>query len=252
MATAPLLLIASSSLASTNLLVNPGFEEPPILGAGQSDLAVDDQKMIRTVYLGDDNYYHAISGIADWQYAIPGDHGTASDHGLSRPTAFGDPTGPRMLFINNWDRRVSQSVSETIQVNRTYRATVVFGMPLDQDTDSKAGLFQLIAGPMDLGNPDFLASESLVLAEWRVGSAGWTGATLNQVVSGFTLVPLTLEYTAQPGDPGISKVLTVSFRTEWDSAGITLWDDATLTVVPEPAAALGFCLGMAFLARRRR
>ena len=50
-------LISAPALA--NWLVNPGFEVPPILGAGQSDVEIAGQKAIQTDPMGA-GYDHSI------------------------------------------------------------------------------------------------------------------------------------------------------------------------------------------------
>lgn len=242
-------IVLATTAAQAVVLANPGFEAEPILGSGQTALEIGDMKMIETDPLNP-NYLATISGIVGWQYALPYS-GTGSDHGLWRPTRFGDPTGPQMLFINNWNRRVSQTVAQTVVAGMTYRVAATFAMPLDKAGDPKAGMLQLIAGEMDASNPDELGPDALVMGQFIVGSEWWTGSTLDHVVNAEELYRVQFEVFVPVGSAFVGKALTVSMRTEDGSAGPTAWDDVQLDAVPEPTTWLAMGLGLAILARRR-
>lgn len=237
-----------ASVSGANLLMNGGFDDPPWLNSGQTDVAVDGQKMIIQDPL-EPGYADAIGGILDWVYATP-NSGRSSDHGIKRPTEFGDPTGPRMLFINNWERRVSQPVGVSITAGRRYVAEITFGMLLDYQLSPKAGRLQFWAGEPSFANPDQMAAGSILLGEIRIGSQGWTGQ-LDRVVGDRSLTRLQVAYDAMPGDAALGKPLTISMFTEFGSEGITCWDDASIEVVPEPASLAVLGMGLLLLRRRR-
>lgn len=241
-------LVGVAAVTPANLLMNGGFDDPPWLYNGQTDVAVDGQKQI-IMDATEPGYFDAIGGILDWTYATP-NSGRSSDHGLKRPTEFGDPTGPRMLFINNWERRVSQPVGVSITAGRRYVAKITFGLLLDYAASPKAGRFQLWAGEPNFANPDQMATGSILLGEVRIGSRGWTG-TLDKVVDDRSLTALEIIYDAQGGDAALGKPLTVSMLTDTGSEGVTLWDNASLEVVPEPSGLAALALGLLCLRRRK-
>jgi len=242
------------SAYGANLLLNGDFESPPVLGVGQTAVAIGEQKQIRTDPLGP-GYSGAISGIDDWTYGTPEDGGVASDHGIARHNAlFGRPAEGQSAYINNWNRMVSQTVSPTIGPGYTATASIDFGTLGDDNDNGRAGVFYLVAGEADPLNPDQFSAGSIILDQLVVANPSWGLSTPDVIVGNFEYLTLDLSYTYGLGDPALNQPLTVAFRTVTFSVGATYWDDATLEVVPEPSslalAALG--LPLILLAARRR
>lgn len=112
--TAFVTLVLSSTgetVAAPIVLINSDFEAAPILGLGQTGVALGGTKLIQTNPAVMPQYGSAISGILGWNYALPAG-GTASDHGLARRNAnFGLGTAGQLAFINNWNRMISQTIA---------------------------------------------------------------------------------------------------------------------------------------------
>lgn len=249
------LALSAASVSFGNVLVNGEFDNLPILHDGQTDVEPDKSKMIvpaLDLVVDPNEYYNGISGIEGW-IAGSYDGKGVSDHGISRLTYWGDQDDPRMLHINNWNRRVSQTTSLAVELGYTYTATVRMYMKLDNVDANKAGLFQLIAGGMDSTDPDQLADGSLVLDSLTVASQHWSDPK-DYTLADQQYVDLTLTYTPTAGDAALGKYLTFAMRTEWGSEGPTFWDHASLSAqaVPEPASLLFIGAGALALYRRRR
>ena len=225
-------------LSAPNLLLNGDFNASSILGTGQSDLTTVGTKEIQPDS-GKGNFLDSVSGIQDWTYRTPESYG--SDHGPAIETAFGNPSGERMVYINNWNRMMSQQVSPTLSAGMTAFASIQFGTLGSAKDAGRAGTFYLVAGGVDLGNADLFASDAVILDSITVGNPAWNRrknppANLASVrVGEGVLTTIGLHYTFQVGDPALTMPLTVAFRTEDGSVGMTYWDNASLSVVPEPS-----------------
>ena len=117
----------------------------------------------------------AITGICSWTFATPLANGTASDHGLSvRDGSFGDPSG-QIVFINNWGRMMSQTISPAIMNKDRVTTSIKFGT-LGSDTDGgRGGRFFLVAGEADSSNPDVFSARSIILDAVSVANPTWSG-----------------------------------------------------------------------------
>ena len=228
----PILILAvGATLMVTNaamadLLTNGDFEMPSILGEGQTEVGPNESKLIET-NPASPYWEWAISGVQYWDNALEyGDPPSRSDQGIATyDDIAGDPNEPRYAFINNWDRRFNQTVSTLIEAGVTYTATIDFATRLDDPGQNRAGLFELRAGPMNPNDPDDPGS-SILLDSLTAGTAG---ADPDVVVNDREWTTLALSYTPTgPADPAVGRPLTLTFRTEWGSAGPTLWDNATL------------------------
>lgn len=243
-------LIAVSPLASAvNLLNNPGFDEAPILGSGQSDVGPGETKMIVISDSIDPiAYQNAIWGIPGWLYWLP--DGISSDHGISRDVRLTPISGERFGFINNWNRRMSQVTSHLVQVGDVIHAEVWVGSHEPDARASRVSLFAGYPGPVDF---DQFAPETVVLSERTAANAAWTTYTPDVLLPGVGWSRVVLDYTVGAGDPAIGKTLGFGFRTEDASVGPVFYDAALLEVVPEPASMAALVVGvMAFLRARRR
>ena len=243
-------LIPSTTIAA-NLLRNGDFQAPAVLGPGQTQVPEGRGKLIQTNPLASP-YSDAISGVSDWVYALPSS-GTNSDHGLSRQNAlFGLSAGGQFAFINNWNRMMSQTVTAIISPGDTVTASIQFGTlgsPLD---NGRAGRFYLVAGEANSPNLDTFSSRSIILDELSIANPSWTGFIPDVSAGNGTFIPLSLSYTFQPNDPALGLPLTVAFRTVTSSVGPTQWDNASLTVVPEPSTLLLASSGAALCLSRKK
>lgn len=240
-------------------VVNGNFNQSAILGPGQSALVPGDHKMIITD-AGVPNYANSIAGISGWTYALPGWGGNWvgvwSDHGLSYSTGFSNGDGTMAAHINNWERTMSQTVLGSLVGDSNITATFRFGTPVDGGA-GRAGMFLLIAGTMDAGNPDVLASGASVLASFTVGNTGWGGAVPDATVPTGEWGTFSFSHLLPAGSPEIGQPLTIAFRTLTNSVGSTFWDNISLAInpVPEPPVLLLLAAGGAGLVaagRRRR
>ncbi len=228
--------------ARAQIVVNGDFNQPAIVGAGQSALVSGDHKMIITSN-GVPGYVDAISGIAGWTYALPGWGGSWvgvwSDHGLSWSTAFSNGDGTPAAHINNWERTMSQTVLGSLSGGTTYTATFQFGTPADGGA-GRAGLFMLIAGTMDAGNPDVLAPGATMLASYLVGNTDWTGVPPSAMVPTGFWGTFALSHTEPVGGAHVGQPLTIAFRTLTSSVGSTYWDNISVSAlaIPEPPVLL--------------
>jgi hypothetical protein len=203
---------------------------------------------------------NSIAGISGWTYALPGWGGNWvgvwSDHGLSFPTGFSNGDGTMAAHINNWERTMSQTVLGSLVGDSNITATFRFGTPVDGGA-GRAGMFLLIAGTMDAGNPDVLAPGASVLASFTVGNTGWGGVAPNATVPTGEWGTFSFSHLLPAGSPEIGQPLTLAFRTLTNSVGSTYWDNISLAInpVPEPPVLLLLAAGGAGLAaagRRRR
>lgn len=232
-----LLSAISHTRAEIITLVNGDFEALPILGAGQTEVSFGAVKLIQTDPNVIGQYGGSISGIPGWTYATPGSGGTQSDHGLARREAsFGRPASGQSAFINNWNRMMSQTVQASLSAGTTVTASIDFGTLGTPGDLGRAGRFYLVAGEASTSNPDQFSPRSRILDSLTVANPSWTRFTPTLQVADGVYLPLTLSYTYGPGDPHLDLPLTLAFRTEWFSVGITYWDNAVLSVaaVPEP------------------
>lgn len=252
------LALAVAGSAHAQLLVNGDFNQPAILGAGQTQLAVGNHKMIITDN-SVPNYSSSISGISGWTYPLPGWDGqwvgVWSDHGLSFSTGFSNGDGTMAAHINNWERTMSQTLGSPLSGGTTITANFKFGTPADGGA-GRAGMFMLIAGTMDPANPDVLAAGSTVLSSFTVGNLGWNGVTPNATVATGLWGTFSISHSIPQGDPLIGQPLTIAFRTLTNSVGSTYWDNISVSIQPIPEPAIGFMLGTGLVAlavaRRRR
>lgn len=226
-----LLLTGDKAIFSDSLLINGDFESPPVLGPGQTAIPIGGAKMI----INDpaiSGYSNNISGITGWNYT-----GTVSDHGLARRNAdFGLPSSEQAVFINNWNRMLSQTVSQVPAVGETVSASIDFGT-LGSDGDrGRAGRFYLVAGEADPANSDQFSSRSIVLDEVTIANPTWSVFTPDWTVGNREYFTLHLSHAYEANDPALGLPLTIAFRTESGSAGYTYWDNASLQVVPEPSS----------------
>lgn len=244
---------------AANLLINGDFQAVPILGSGQSDLPVGTNKLINRL-AGSSGYSSSISGISGWVYATPGLSGNSSDHGLSKGNGtFGFGTVNQSAYINNWNRRMSQTVVTQQGAGDTVSAQIDFETFGSDSDGGRAGTFYLVAGEADSSNQDLWSSRSIVLAQLKVANPTFQPGTFNPDVTVLNRQPvhLQLNYTFAANDPALNLPLTIGFRTEWGSVGPTYWDNASLQIssVPEPSTyALGLIAAnaMAWVARRRK
>lgn len=231
------ILVTVAALATpafANLLSNGDFEADAIITGDQTVVGDDETKLI------DPSLADKISGVQDWLGLSP------SDHGLTRENDLGGSDTQQFAFINNWNRRMSQTVAEVVQEGVTYVAEIDYAHNSNMTTEEKSGEFYLYAGTMD--SPDSPAADAVELGMVRAGNSLWDGDPLDVVVDAYEWVTLRIEYTAQAGDPAIGKPLTVSFRTDWGSGGPNFFDNAVLT--PEPASLLVLALGGLMIRRR--
>lgn len=252
------LVMWGGALAQT--VVNGDFNQPAILGAGQSALVAGSHKMIITE-VEVPGYTNAISGITGWTYALPGWGGNWvgvwSDHGLSFSTGFSNGDGTMAAHINNWERTMSQTVLGSLTGDSNITATFRFGTPADGGA-GRAGMFLLIAGTMDAGNPDVLAPGATVLATFMIANTGWGGAAPNATVSTGVWGTFSFSHLLPAGSPYVGQPLTIAFRTLTNSVGSTYWDNISVAIsaVPEPPAVWLLGLGgtglLAAWRRRRR
>ena len=224
-----LLVVAIQRAPAAELLVNGGFQAPPILGTGQTDVGIGTGKLIST-NPASSGFASAISGIANWTYRLPNNSGTSSDHGISRPTVFGDASGPRMVFINNWGRMMSQTINPVLAPGDVATAQIQFGTAGSDTDGGRAGTFYLVAGEAAPANLDTFSARSIVLAKIVVGNPTFTSVPRDLTVGNRILTTLTLSHTYAAGEPTLSLPVTVAFRTEGSSVGPTYWDSASLTV----------------------
>ncbi|MCY2932910.1 MAG: PEP-CTERM sorting domain-containing protein [Planctomycetota bacterium] len=249
-------LLFQQETSAANLLINGDFEAAPILGPGQSDLAVGNLKFINTS-ASDPN---SISGISGWVYATPLWNGYASDHGLYKGTGIlGSSSINQVVDIHNWNRKMSQTVITQQGAGDSVSAEIDFET-FESDSDGgRAGTFYLVAGEADSTNQDLWSSRSIILAQLKVANPTFQPGTFNPDVTVLNRQPvhLQLNYTFAANDPALNLPLTIGFRTEWSSVGPTFWDNASLQIssVPEPSTyAFGLIAAgaMAWVARRRK
>lgn len=245
--------------AVAQTVVNGDFNQPAILGPGQSALVPGSHKMIITSS-GVPNYSNAISGISGWTYALPGWGGNWvgvwSDHGLSYSTGFSNGDGTMAAHINNWERTMSQTVLGSLAGDTNITATFRFGTPADGGA-GRAGTFLLIAGTMDAGNPDVLAPGATILASFTVGNTGWGGAAPDATVTTGVWGTFSFSHLLPAGDARVGQPLTIAFRTLSNSVGSTYWDDISVAISPVPEPPVAFLLatggaGLVAAGRRRR
>jgi hypothetical protein len=245
-------------------LVNGDFSAPPILGLGQIDVSLNQHKQIQPNPLGN-NYANSVSGIVGWLSGTPESYG--SDNGPLLTDAFGNPNGERMVFLENWNRMMSQTVTPTVTVGETAVAQIQFGTRGSDSDRGRAGTFYLVAGAADPSNPDVFKPGSIILDEVVVGNPSWNAANSSPqaqvLVGNNTLISLELTHEFTAGDPALGMPLTVAFRIATPSWGETDWDNASLTLspavpgvsdIPEPSifgAAAGLALLGFGLVRRR-
>lgn len=237
-----LVLIGWPVVHATPILVNGDFENSPILATGQTGVSIGGSKWISTTPSGP-GYSTAIAGIDGWTYRTPFASGTHSDHGIARTnSSFGLPSTGQSVFINNWDRLISQTLIAPGDVGYTLAATIDFGTLGSATDGGRAGRFYLVAGEANPFNRDEFTPRSIVLDEISVGNPTWSLFTPDLLVSNGLYIPLTLSYTYLPGDPALGLPVTVAFRTVTSSVGPTYWDNASLTVlaVPEPNSMIIF------------
>ncbi|MBL8086967.1 MAG: PEP-CTERM sorting domain-containing protein [Chthonomonas sp.] len=240
-------IIFVPSAQALNLVLNPSFEETPILGFGQSDVAADESKMIR-LDPATEFYTSSISGVPHWVNGLNSDQ--ASDSGISRILGISPIEGERYAFINNWNRRFSQVLAHTVAVGETYQATVWVGSLVD---DARCGRISLVAGDLNPTDADLFAPGSIILSEKTAGTASWTWFQPSVILPGVGWNRVDLIYTVLPGDAAIGKPLMISLLTEAESVGPVQFDAVSVTVVPEPASLAALGLGfVALLSRRAR
>ena len=224
--------------AQAGELLNGDFNQPALLGPGQTAPAAGQYKLIITDS-SHAEFTTAISGIPGWTYALPGWDGAYvgswSDHGLCRPTQFSNSDGTTAAFINNWERTLSQVAATPLTADTRITATFDFGT-LGNGTEGRAGTFYLIAGTMDAANLDWLASDASILTSLTVANTAWAGLTPNYTQMDGAWSTYTLSYTVTDLDPFIGRPLTIAFRTLNGSAGSTSWDNISVSVlaIPEP------------------
>ena len=231
---------------SQNMLANPGFDLPAILGAGQTDVAFGESKMIITNPIIP-QFTNAISGVFGWQYQLP--DGFSSDQGISRDERLLPVDGDRYGFINNWDRRFSQTTSHLLQAGDLIHASIWFG---SHESDARAGRISLVAGNLDPMNFDQFTQDSIVMAEKSVANSAWSLFTPDALMPAVGWLKVDIDYFVVPNDPGIGKSLLFSVKTEAESVGPVQYDAASLTVVPEPGSLLVFGIGTLLFASKRR
>lgn len=237
------LSLLGAQASALNLLTNSGFDLPPTLGAGQSDLLLGDLKMIETD-TASSLYPGSISGVPGWLYRLPDGH--SSDQGISMDTRLSPIDGGRHGFINNWNRRFSQTPT-VIMANTDIIASIWVGSYL---AGPRAARVTLVAGELDPNNFDEFLPSAVTLAEKTAATAQWLSYTPDYVLpdNGWTLVTLT--YHVAPNNPLVGTPLTFSFRTEAESLGTVQYDATSLEVVPEPSSIAALGLAAALLLRR--
>jgi hypothetical protein len=253
-------LLAGNAVASqfdANLFYNGGFEMDPILSEGQTAPGEGETKLTET----DPNnewYPIAISGMPYWNYSF--DQGefdgyTGTDIGMGYALSLGDGNMGRVLNINRWDRRVSQTAAGVvIEAGYRYTLTARCYLPLDDAGDFKVGTLSLYAGTP--GNPDdFVLLNQLGYAHAiSPGASDAYGGDRSFLINSAGWVDLSISYVAATDDVNLGQGLTACMVTESGSLGATYWDNVTLTAtpVPEPASiSLGFAV-LALVCRRRR
>jgi len=245
-----LALPVSLPVVRAQMLVNGDFNQPAILGPGQSVPVAGDSKRISTAPANPD-YASAISGIAGWTYALPGWNGswvgTWSDHGLCLLTGVSNGDGSQAAFINNWQRTMSQTGPRPVALGTVITATFDFGT-FCTPAYGRAGTFYLLAGTMDPANPDLFSTDATVLASLTVANPAWTGDVIPGAIQAFdTWGTFSISYTVSSNDPLAGKPVTVAFRTLNNSAGPTYWDNISLSFVAIPEPNIFFLLGAGLL-----
>jgi hypothetical protein len=239
-----LCVAALATTASATLLSNGDFSLAD-LGAGQS---LPDPGGYKAVNIDPSHagYLGSVEAVTNWLNKYHLDNGVRADLGLGRNIALGGDT-EQFAQMNWWNGRLSQTVADTVAEGANYDASIEIALDLDNPDQARAGRFQLWAGAPDPADPDAFPGDAILLAELVAGNDNWADP-VDVTLADETWTTLNLSYTAGAGDPAIGKPLTVSFRTEWGSAGPTYWDNAVLT--PEPTALALLLAG--FLALRRR
>lgn len=232
------------SALGANLVLNPGFDDAPILGPGQTDVSAGEMKMI-IVDPANPDYAGAITGVPHW---LNGLESVWSDQGISRDVRLTPIDGERMGFINNWNRRFSQELAHTVAAGDRFRVRAWVG---SIEGAARCGRVSLVAGGLDPTNYDQFASDAILLAERTAGTSQWSDFTPDVLLPGVGWQQVQFEYQVASNDPAIGKPLLVSLRTEAGSVGHVHFDAISVEVVPEPATLTALLLGLVCLRRRR-
>lgn len=236
--------ISLSVMGQTSILNNGDFEQASLLGPGQTEVALGDQKIL----FQDSNipdYVNGISGIPSWMNSFT-DVGFGPgfrDAGI-RYAEFGGAPASRFAFINNWDTRLSQPTGIVIEPGWDLILTLSVGSP----GTSKGGRVQLWAGEPLAANPDQFPASALMLTEATLGTTDWTPFTPDVILAPDAWTQVTVEVHVPVGSPAIGQPLTVSLLTSGGSAGPLYFDNVSL--VPEPLS-LGVVAPLLLAYRRR-
>jgi hypothetical protein len=242
-----LVLTVAGSMVSAAPVVNGNFSSPATLGPGQTDLpATINAERYVAPGAASGLYSVGVSAIPGWTQRVATDG--SSGVGLVY-TPIGDPVGNRAAFINWWNARLTQVLTENAVAGSTYIARAQIGMRLDTPTQARAGTFQLWAGTLNPSDLDQFSASSTLLGEVRVGSAAWTSSPIDVQLTDLQWSTVTISATVPAGSPAIGKPLAVSFQLANSSAGPLVIDN--VSVIPEPAAATLMMTALAVLRRKR-
>jgi hypothetical protein len=236
-------LLFATSLVSADLLTNGDFEADPVLGNGQTNLAVGQLKRIETD-LNHSSYSSFIAGVQDW--SSPFQNGsTGIDNGLAKVENIisggsGDFNN-QQLFLNTWNSWAFQEIDRSLlQSGDNLRASVDFGTI--ELADSRGGWLGLWS---DVNNG--------YVDSVLIGNDDWTASSLDFSVGDREFGNAFLDYTVTSVD--LTDRFYYVLGLQNNSRGTMFFDNASLTItsVPEPMFGTLITLGfLGFVSRRNR
>lgn len=221
--------LAAFAVRANDLVKNASFEEPSILLSGQTEVGPGESKLI-VLSAGHDLFPWGIGGVRGWENAVNPDQ--VSDQGISRLIELPAVDGSRSAFINNWNRRFSQTMSHNVLPGDRYRVTAWVG---SREAVARCGRITLIAGRMDSNNRDELEPGALILGEVTAGTQWWTQFQPTHVIQGVGWTRVQFDVQAPASGPALGRPLTISLRTEGPSVGQVFFDAVGVEIIGGPA-----------------
>lgn len=224
-----------------NMLQNGDFEELPVLGPGQSDVAAGASKPIARADWEPD-YFNAVYGVSNWTVGI--DEGREyTDAGPSREHAF---SGQRSVYLNHGQRRFSQRAG-IVEAGISYTATISVGLFVDPSIPL-AGELQLWPGEV-IGETDQFSHFDFPFAVLSFATPAWGGPAPDILLSqtGWT----TASVSGMVDRPDwIGRPLTFTYIHAEGSMAPVFLDAASL--IPGSGTLAALACGIAVTSRRNR
>lgn len=221
--------LAAAGAHANDLVRNGSFEESSILLPGQSEVQHGDAKLI-VLSASHSLYPWGIGGVRHWDNAVNADQ--VSDQGIARLVELPAVDGVRSAFINNWNRRFSQTMNHNVLPGDRYRVTAWVG---SREAVARCGRISLIAGRMNPNDRDELEPGAVILGEVTAGTHWWTQFQPTHVIQGVGWTRIQFDVQAPSSGPALGRPLTIALRTEGSSVGQVFFDAVGVEIIGGPA-----------------